>query len=186
MNASESAGKPVATSAQTPVLVAAEPGTMRTSMYLPPLLPGVETGPQLPSALTRRRPRSPCGVPSCGAGRWRWGLPWCCRRWRSVRRSPADAAALPVVLLGEDQRREGDRARSARGEDADFQILKAFQSVLVKSRPVIHRALETQLNGKYVKDFTLVREQTDPVEWLQGIKTDFHGQGLPFEVIVQG
>ena len=71
-------------------------------------------------------------------------------------------------------------------EDIEFSMRKSFQMELVKSRDVINRALEMQVkdlvknnkgtpvDSRFVKELPLVREQGDPVDWLQGIKAEPH------------
>src|SRR5689334_5532441 len=119
----ESPSIPVPTSAP-----AADP--LRTSVYLPPLLPGVEHGPQLPSALS---------APPTAFTLWRAFL----RRWPlalggGLLLGTLAVAAVFTFLPPRYPAQVWFKINAARAigpisntaEDAEFQILKSFQSVL--------------------------------------------------------
>ena len=148
--------------------------TMRTSIFLPPVMPGGDQGPPLPSALS--------AAPTAYT-LWRAF----CRVWTRALVAGIVLACLAVAavyylmppkysvqLLIKVNSAKTPKIRPDAGEDVDFSIFKSFQMELVKSRQVINRALEMQVNGRYVKELPLVRDQGDAVGWLQGIKADQH------------
>lgn len=158
---------PSAGSAQPPT------ETMRTSIFLPPMLQGMD-GPPIPSALNA----APTAATLMRAFQRRWPLAI------GAGLAAAVVAALAVYMLFPARfatyycvkinSAKAGAVMGDRGEDADFTVYKATQAALAKSRTVILRALDYQVKGRFVKDLGIVRAKGDPVEWLQAaLKTDF-------------
>lgn len=148
--------------------------TTRTSIFLPPLLPGFDPAATGPSALN--------AAPTAGSLARAFQ-----RRWLLAISSGLLAALLTGLLISvlfparyttyyrvKINSAKGGNLIGDRGEEADFNVFKATQAALAKTRPVILRALDQQSQGRFVRDLGIVRNQSDPVEWLQtSVKTDF-------------
>jgi capsular exopolysaccharide synthesis family protein len=148
--------------------------TLRTSIFLPGLMPGADQGPPLPAALS--------AAPTAYT-LWRAFL----RVWpRAVLMGAALAIIAvamvyflmppkyPVMFMEKVESAKFLPVVGGVLEDVEYGMFKSWQLELVKSREVINRALETQVNGRFVKDLPLVREQSDAVGWLQGMKAEPH------------
>ncbi|MEI7685830.1 MAG: polysaccharide biosynthesis tyrosine autokinase [Planctomycetota bacterium] len=148
--------------------------TMRTSIFLPPMLQGLDQGPQIPSALNA----APTATTLMKAFQRRWPL----AIGAGLLAAAFSAAAIYVLFPArfatyfcvKVSSNKNVGVMGDRGEDADFNVFKAGQAALVKNRNVISRALDQQIKGRYIKDLGIVRSKGDPVEWLQAaLKTDF-------------
>lgn len=147
--------------------------TMRTSIFLPHMMPGFDQGPQIPSALNA----SPTATTLVKAFQRRWPLAIGVGLLAAV----LTAAAIYTVFPARYSTYYRVKINQARGgplgaqdDGADFNVFKATQAALAKSRVVIVRALDQNIGGRFVKDLNIVRSKGDPVEWLQAaLKTDF-------------
>ncbi len=148
--------------------------TMRTSIFLPPMLAGIDQGPPLPSALNA----APTAFSLMQAFQRRWPLAIGAGLLAAALSAliicfifPAKFASYYCVKINSAKRSDviGDR-----NDESEFNVIKLTQAQIAKNRPVILRALDYQINGRYIKDLSIVRASSDPVDWLQAaIKTDF-------------
>ncbi len=148
--------------------------TMRTSIFLPPMLAGMEHGQLIPSALNA----APTAHSLAQAFQRRWPL----AIGAGLLAAALTAAAIFIVFPPKFASYYCVKINSAkignaigdRVDDPDFGIFKMTQATYAKSRLVILRALDYQIKGRDIKDLGIVRATPDPVEWLQGsLQTDF-------------
>lgn len=149
--------------------------TMRTSVFLPPNLAALEQGPPIPSALNA----PPTAFTLMRAFQRRWPL----AIGAGLVMAALSAAAVMVIFPAKYVAFYVAKINAAGGgnvvvrdvrEDPDFTVFKLTQAALAKSRPVVQRALESDVSGKYIKDLGIVRNSPDASLWLQGaVKADF-------------
>jgi polysaccharide biosynthesis transport protein len=160
----------------------------QTSIFLPPMMQGMDQGPPLPSALNA----APNAVTLMRAFQRRWPLAIGAGLLAALLTALAVFFVMPPLYVASytvkiNSARQTMTALGDRTDDVDFSIFKGSQQALASSRPVIVRALETREGGRFIKDLGIVVNSGQPIEWLErAIKTEFHPKAPEYMTVKLG
>jgi succinoglycan biosynthesis transport protein ExoP len=160
--------------------------TMRTSIFLPQM-PGMDQGPPIPSALNA----SPSAFTLMRAFQRRWPLAIGSGLLAALLTLIAVWIVFPAKYVAfytlKIHPNKNNAIGSDRNDDVDLNAFKGTQIALASNRSVILRALDTDEKGRFIKDFSIVRDQANPVEWLQtNIKTELHPKASELVIVKLG